>query len=87
MLLSEAVLRAITVLIIACPCAMGLATPAAIAVGLSRGTKLGILYKDANCLEQMKKIQQIVFDKTGTLTTGNFEIEAFFFDPLYADKN
>ncbi|MDI9338142.1 MAG: cation-translocating P-type ATPase [Alphaproteobacteria bacterium] len=85
-LLSEAVLRAITVLIIACPCAMGLATPAAIAVGLSRGTKLGILYKDANCLEQMKKIQQIVFDKTGTLTTGNFEIDAFFFDPLYADK-
>ncbi len=73
----DSLMRAIAVLVISCPCAMGLATPAAIAVGLGRAAKLGILFKNAGALESFKKIQQIVFDKTGTLTTGNFTVTAF----------
>lgn len=71
---TESLLRCVAVLVIACPCAMGLATPAAIAVGLGRATKNGVLFKDATSLELFKNIKQIVFDKTGTLTTGNFKI-------------
>ncbi len=70
-------MRAIAVLVISCPCAMGLATPAAIAVGLGRGARNGILYKNASALESFKHIKQVVFDKTGTLTTGNFRISQF----------
>lgn len=67
-------MRSIAVLVIACPCAMGLATPAAIAVGLGRGARKGILFRNATSLELFKDIRQVVFDKTGTLTTGNFSI-------------
>ncbi len=67
-------LRSIAVLVISCPCAMGLATPAAIAVGLGRAAKNGVLFKNAKSLEVFKDIKQIVFDKTGTLTTGAFKI-------------
>lgn len=67
-------LRAIAVLVISCPCAMGLATPAAIAVGLGRAAKNGVLFKNARSLEIFKSIKQVVFDKTGTLTTGKFSI-------------
>lgn len=74
---SPALMRSIAVLVIACPCAMGLATPAAIAVGLSRAAKTGILFRNATSLENFKDIKQVVFDKTGTLTTGNFIISAF----------
>jgi Cu+-exporting ATPase len=70
-------LRAIAVLVISCPCAMGLATPAAIAVGLGRGARNGIVFKNAKSLEIFKDIKQVVFDKTGTLTTGHFEIANF----------
>jgi Cu+-exporting ATPase len=70
----ESMLRAIAVLVISCPCAMGLATPAAIAVGLGRGARNGVLFKNAKSLETFKDIKQVVFDKTGTLTTGHFEI-------------
>jgi len=73
----ESMLRAIAVLVISCPCAMGLATPAAIAVGLGRGARNGIVFKNAKSLETFKDIKQVVFDKTGTLTTGHFEIAAF----------
>jgi Cu+-exporting ATPase len=69
-----AIMRAIAVLVISCPCAMGLATPAAIAVGLGRAARKGILVKGGDTLEQMKTIRQIVFDKTGTLTTGDLRI-------------
>jgi Cu+-exporting ATPase len=69
-----ALMRAIAVLVIACPCAMGLATPAAIAVGLGRAARQGILFRNAKSLESFKNIRQVVFDKTGTLTTGNFSI-------------
>ena len=77
--LTPAVLRSIAVLVIACPCAMGLATPAAIAVGLGRGARNGILFRNAKSLELFKNIQQVVFDKTGTLTTGRFAIRKWEF--------
>jgi P-type Cu+ transporter len=74
---SNAIMRSIAVLVISCPCAMGLATPAAIAVGLGRAAKNGILFKHANTLQHFKKIKHVVFDKTGTLTTGNLTIHNF----------
>ncbi len=72
--LTPSLMRAIAVLVIACPCAMGLATPAAIAVGLGRAARQGILFRNARSLESFKNIRQVVFDKTGTLTTGDFSI-------------
>ncbi len=74
---SNSLLRAIAVLVISCPCAMGLATPAAIAVGLGRAARNGVLFKNARSLEVFKSITQVVFDKTGTLTTGQFQIASF----------
>jgi P-type Cu+ transporter len=71
---TPALLRSIAVLVISCPCAMGLATPAAIAVGLGRAARNGILFRDAKSLEAFKTIRQVVFDKTGTLTTGKFTL-------------
>ncbi|HWB28425.1 MAG TPA: cation-translocating P-type ATPase [Chitinophagaceae bacterium] len=74
---SESLLRSVAVLVIACPCAMGLATPAAIAVGLGRAARNGVLFKNARSLEVFKSIRQVVFDKTGTLTTGKFTVDGF----------
>ena len=74
---TTSLMRSIAVLVISCPCAMGLATPAAIAVGLGRATKNGILFRNAKSLELFKNIQTVVFDKTGTLTKGNLTIAAF----------
>lgn len=71
---TPSLMRSIAVLVIACPCAMGLATPAAIAVGVGRGARNGILFRNATSLELFKDIRQVVFDKTGTLTTGRFAI-------------
>lgn len=71
---TPSLMRSIAVLVIACPCAMGLATPAAIAVGVGRGARNGILFRNATSLELFKNIQQVVFDKTGTLTTGKFTV-------------
>ncbi len=76
---TPALMRSIAVLVIACPCAMGLATPAAIAVGLGRAAKTGILFRNATSLETFKDIKQVVFDKTGTLTTGKFIVSGFKF--------
>ncbi|MFN4007124.1 MAG: heavy metal translocating P-type ATPase [Chitinophagaceae bacterium] len=76
-----ALLRGIAVLVIACPCAMGLATPAAVAVGLGRAARTGILFRNAKSLELFKNIRQVVFDKTGTLTTGNFSLERVWLHP------
>ncbi|MEY4629410.1 MAG: hypothetical protein RLZZ595_1736 [Bacteroidota bacterium] len=74
---TQALMRSIAVLVIACPCAMGLATPAAIAVGLGRAARTGILFRNATSLENFKNIKQIVFDKTGTLTTGSFKLAKY----------
>ncbi|MDN7183932.1 copper-translocating P-type ATPase [Caballeronia sp. SEWSISQ10-4 2] len=68
--LSHALVVAISVLIIACPCALGLATPVSIIVGVGRGAKQGVLIKDAEALELMEKVDTLVVDKTGTLTEG-----------------
>jgi Cu+-exporting ATPase len=67
---------AVTVLIIACPCALGLATPMSIMVGVGRGAEVGVLIKNAEALERMEKIDTLVVDKTGTLTEGKPKVVA-----------
>jgi Cu+-exporting ATPase len=83
---TSALMRSIAVLVIACPCAMGLATPAAIAVGLGRAARNGILFRNAKSLEAFKEIKQVVFDKTGTLTTGDFKVRDFSFTVIPKDE-
>jgi P-type Cu+ transporter len=68
--LAHALLVAVSVLIIACPCALGLATPMSIMVGVGRGAQAGVLIKDAEALERLEKVSTVVVDKTGTLTEG-----------------
>jgi len=68
--LSTAIIFVASVLVIACPCALGLATPAAIVTGFGRGAELGVLIKDASVIDRVHRIKTVVFDKTGTLTVG-----------------
>ncbi|MFA4852206.1 MAG: heavy metal translocating P-type ATPase, partial [Bacteroidales bacterium] len=70
-----ALMHSIAVLVIACPCALGLAIPTAVVVGIGRVAKNGILIKGGSTIEEFANTKKIVFDKTGTLTTGNFKIK------------
>ncbi len=74
--LGHALIAAVSVLIIACPCALGLATPMSIMVGVGRGATAGVLIKNAEALERMEKIDTVVIDKTGTLTEGKPRVTA-----------
>ena len=72
----KALMNSIAVLVISCPCAMGLATPTAVMVGVGRLARKGILVKGGQTVETFASVQQFIFDKTGTLTTGDFEVAA-----------
>lgn len=74
-LLPKAIVSAVTVLVIACPCAMGLATPTALMVGIGKAAEQHILIKDATALERMRKVNVLVTDKTGTLTIPNQKVD------------
>src|ERR1700722_3691829 len=76
--MAHALLSAVAVLIIACPCALGLATPMAIMVGTGRGAVAGVLIKNAEALEILEKVDTLVVDKTGTLTEGKPRVASIF---------
>lgn len=76
-----ALIRSIAILVVSCPCAMGLATPVAIMVGIEKMSRAGILIKNPNVFEHLAKLQTLYLDKTGSLTHGNFEMQDFqYFD-------
>jgi Cu+-exporting ATPase len=82
--LSHALINAVAVMIIACPCAMGLATPTSIMVGTGRAAELGVLFRQGDALQRLRDVQVVAFDKTGTLTLGKPALTDFVvLDPIY----
>ena len=75
---AEALLRGLTVLVISCPCALGIATPLVKVAAMGVGRRKGILVRDPAALEQVKDLDTLVFDKTGTLTEGNFDLQEIY---------
>jgi len=84
--LGEAVIIAVSVLVISCPCALGLATPTAIIVGIGKGASSGILIKSGEALERAQKTDAIIFDKTGTLTEGKPKVTDFLILDGFTEK-
>ncbi|MEO6565288.1 MAG: copper-translocating P-type ATPase, partial [Casimicrobiaceae bacterium] len=84
--LANALIVAVSVLIIACPCALGLATPISIMVGVGRGAQDGVLIKDAEALERMEKVDTLVIDKTGTLTEGRPRVQQVIAAPGFTES-
>ena len=84
--LPHAVMSAVSVLVIACPCALGLATPTALMVGIGRAAKNNILIKDATALEEMRRVDALVIDKTGTLTIPNKDVDFTKADSLSLEE-
>jgi P-type Cu+ transporter len=84
--LTYGLIAAVSVLIIACPCALGLATPMSVMVGVGRGAQAGILIKNAEVLERMERIDTLVIDKTGTLTEGRPRVTAVRLAPPFAQE-
>ncbi len=83
--IAYAMINAVAVLIIACPCALGLATPMSIMVGMGKGATIGVLIKDAEALEVMQKVDTLVVDKTGTLTEGKPKLVSVFANPGFQE--
>ena len=69
-----AIIPAVAILVVACPCAVGLATPTAIMVGMGKGASNGVLFKNGDAMEMLNKISVAIFDKTGTLTEGKPQV-------------
>ncbi len=84
--LAHALVNAIAVLVIACPCALGLATPMAIMVATGRAATLGVLFRDAEAIEQLRKVDTLVIDKTGTLTVGRPKLVGLYPLPPFSEK-